>query len=363
MELQNNDGGWDSPLDDGNPSSGSDPQMFGFAALGLAKAYQQTGDPCMVAALQKAGTYLLSKVHTFWTVDGTLAVVLDELFGGNTYTNHVKTNFYGPLASGSYADAITGVVDCDTAEYIQAVRNNRTGPSANLAAWDLGLALYSAHVVGVDTTEWLAGLKEEIDELDGLYPFDVLGLAGAVFGLAGAGEDYDPQAGQHAAASSLADLAVILSGYQLATGGFTYYSQYLEEGQDNETIQETVYGLMALNEFDRRSYSDAVSNATAYLESAQLGTGGWENYAGSGEENATTGESLRGVAAGLSFLGDFDDNGEISFGDFAIFAAAWHSGIGDPAWNPDCDVAAPPDDFVNGADLAVFVDSWLANVK
>jgi WD40 repeat protein len=44
-QVQNNDGGWDWPLDDGNPLAGSDSETLGSIGLGLACAYNQTGDP------------------------------------------------------------------------------------------------------------------------------------------------------------------------------------------------------------------------------------------------------------------------------------------------------------------------------
>ena len=50
----------------------------------------------------------------------------------------------------------------------------------------------------------------------------MIGLAGAVYGLAAGGEDYDPVAGEHAAASNLSDLAAILASYQIDGGGFAY---------------------------------------------------------------------------------------------------------------------------------------------
>ncbi|MHC4575082.1 MAG: hypothetical protein ACYS76_13285, partial [Planctomycetota bacterium] len=82
MELQNNDGGWDWPLDDGDPEIGSDPATFASAALGLAYTYHQSNDANMLAALAKARTFLLSKTDDFGINDGVLAVELDSILGG-----------------------------------------------------------------------------------------------------------------------------------------------------------------------------------------------------------------------------------------------------------------------------------------
>ena len=97
--LQNNDGGWDWPLDDGNPASASPTNTVGPIAMGLAQAYSHTADPDHLAALQDAGTFLLTKVYNFSPSDGYLAAKLDQIFGGTTYTDHVKTYFYDQLAA------------------------------------------------------------------------------------------------------------------------------------------------------------------------------------------------------------------------------------------------------------------------
>ncbi len=57
---------------------------------------------------------------------------------------------------------------------------------------------------------------------------------------------------------------------------------------------------------------------------------------------------------------DFDASGCIDMLDLAIFAKAWLTGPRDRDWNPQCDLAIPPDDFINSADYAVFANNWLA---
>ena len=68
--LQNNDGGWDWPLDDGNPASPSPTNTVGPIGMGLAQAYSHTADPDHLAALQDAGSFLLTKVYNFSPSDG-----------------------------------------------------------------------------------------------------------------------------------------------------------------------------------------------------------------------------------------------------------------------------------------------------
>ena len=79
--LQNNDGGWDWPLDDGNPDSTSPLNTVGPIAMGLAHAYAHTGDAAHRIALIGAGALLLSKTNNFSPSDGYLAAQLDATFG------------------------------------------------------------------------------------------------------------------------------------------------------------------------------------------------------------------------------------------------------------------------------------------
>ncbi|MBL1214915.1 MAG: T9SS type A sorting domain-containing protein [Ignavibacteriae bacterium] len=294
--LQQNDGGWDWPLDDGDPNDPSAVNTIGPIAMGLAHAYHFTGDPAHLTALSNAGALLLSKTNNFSPSDGYLAAMLDDIFGGTAYVDHVTTNFYDPLAAGTYDKNGAGTL-YTTADYVLLVRTNRANQGiANLAAWDLGMGLVGAAMAGANTADWIAGVKAEIDELDGAEYYDVVGLAGAIYGLAIVGEDYDPTAGEHAAANSLADLANILASYQIDMGGFAWNSAYVIPNDDNEVIQETAYSLLALNELDRELFLDNIIGAGEFLIGVQLLTGGWENNPGSGENNEITGEALWGIS-------------------------------------------------------------------
>ena len=47
-----------------------------------------------------------------------------------------------------------------------------------MAAWDIGMGLVGASMCGASTTDWIAGVKAEINELDGDYvSYDVIGLS------------------------------------------------------------------------------------------------------------------------------------------------------------------------------------------
>jgi hypothetical protein len=289
--MQNTDGGWGWPL-----TGSSQQNTIGPVAMGLAKAYSNTGSAAQLAALQKAGAFLLAKTNTFSPPDGYLAAELDKVFGGNTYSNHLKTYFYGPLAAGTYNRNGAGTF-YDTAGYITYIRNNRVSQGIpNLAAWDLGMGLVAAASCGADINAWIAGVKDAINELDGNAQYDVIGLAGAVYGLAFVHEEFDPTAGEHAAASSLNDLAAILAGYQINNGGFAESKNYVVPG--HEGLQETSYAMLALNEVNRAAFLGNIHGASGYLAAVQLLTGGWGGDSGGtpDENNEVTGEVLWGLS-------------------------------------------------------------------
>ncbi|MCD6393801.1 MAG: lamin tail domain-containing protein [Planctomycetes bacterium] len=65
----------------------------------------------------------------------------------------------------------------------------------------------------------------------------------------------------------------------------------------------------------------------------------------------------------FAYMGDFDNDCEVDFGDFAILAQAWLTEAGDVQWNPACDIGIPNDSSINMPDLHVFVENWLAGVE
>lgn len=295
VSLQNNDGGWDWPLDDGNPNNASPTNTIGPIGMGLAQVYRYVKMDVYFAALYKAGEFLLAKRTNFSPSDGYLAVALDKALKTKKYTEHVRKYFYNELLLGRYDKNDAGTL-YDTAGYVESIRTSRANQGfPNLAAWDIGMGLVGAASANAPKKEWIKGVKAEIDELDGSVDYDVIGLAGALYGLAFVQAKHDPQAGEHESASSLKDLAKILISYQLDSGGFTWNSAYMNPGEDNETIQETAYAILALNELARGKYKINTICAVNYLLSVQLPTGGWKNWAGGEENNEVTAEALWGI--------------------------------------------------------------------
>jgi hypothetical protein len=299
VAMQQNDGGWDWELYDGDPNNPSPKNTIGPIGKGLAEVYKDTGDGDMLTALGGVATFLQAKTNYFSPPDGYLAAELDSILGGSTNVDFVNANYYGPLAAGTYNHKGEGT-PYNTAGYLNYIHNRRAGaspPIPNLAAWDIGMGLVGAASAGVTGSElaiWVQAVKDEIDSLDGSGPCDVIGLAGAVYGLAFVGEDFDPTAGEHEAASNLNDLADILASYQVSeSGGFSGSSLHVDPGE--EWVQETAYAILALAEVG--GYNSETYSAARYLESVQLGTGGWQNSAGEpGENNEMTAEALWGIA-------------------------------------------------------------------
>ncbi|MBN2270594.1 MAG: hypothetical protein JXN61_08270 [Sedimentisphaerales bacterium] len=58
-------------------------------------------------------------------------------------------------------------------------------------------------------------------------------------------------------------------------------------------------------------------------------------------------------------LADLDENGIVDMLDFCILADSWSATGDSHNWNPDCDISTPPDDSINGLDLARFSSNWL----
>lgn len=65
------------------------------------------------------------------------------------------------------------------------------------------------------------------------------------------------------------------------------------------------------------------------------------------------------LVTGPERIGDFDDDGDVDFSDFAILASAWLSKPGDANWNIACDISMPSDGIIDELDLKVFCDNWL----
>jgi hypothetical protein len=61
----------------------------------------------------------------------------------------------------------------------------------------------------------------------------------------------------------------------------------------------------------------------------------------------------------FAFIGDFDNQCDVDFQDFAIFAAAWRAEEGQTHYNPIYDISTPANGKIDMLDLEVFAQNWL----
>jgi hypothetical protein len=64
-----------------------------------------------------------------------------------------------------------------------------------------------------------------------------------------------------------------------------------------------------------------------------------------------------------AYMGDFDYDCDVEFGDYAILGLAWLTESPDENWNRFCDIGAPDDDYIYWSDLKVVADNWLADFE
>jgi hypothetical protein len=79
-----------------------------------------------------------------------------------------------------------------------------------------------------------------------------------------------------------------------------------------------------------------------------------------GDCNATDVVDMGAYEAACACIGDFDADCDVGLSDFAMLASAWLAGQGQPRYNPACDVALPPDGFIDWRDLKVLTEEWLS---
>jgi hypothetical protein len=82
-----------------------------------------------------------------------------------------------------------------------------------------------------------------------------------------------------------------------------------------------------------------------------------------GDGNITALVDMGAYEFGWAYIGDFDGDYDLDFGDFAIFALALLTEPGDALWNPDCDISIPADNSIDWRDLDVIGDNWPARAR
>ena len=301
--LQNDDGGWDWPLDDGTSANASPTNTAAPIAMGLLAAYEQTGDTAYLNSAIEAGDFIKAVSPPHSTGNGIFMHNLSQVTGNASYAADVKTEFYDALAGNNYDKSGTLY---GTAGYAQFILDLREGQNyKNLGVWDVGLAAAGSAMLGSSQgqlNDWAAALENGLNNWEGDYStgessFSVMGLSGGIYGLAAMDMDLSASisSGNYLdGAASLTDLADILVSYQASSGGFSMYADYIYD--DYTGVQETAYAILALNEVDSDLYATQISSAAQWLMDVQLSTGGWaggwEGIDPTRENNEVTGEAL-----------------------------------------------------------------------
>ena len=79
-----------------------------------------------------------------------------------------------------------------------------------------------------------------------------------------------------------------------------------------------------------------------------------------GDCNSTEVVDMGAYEFNYAYVGDFDYDCGVDFGDFAILVLAWLTEPPDAQWNPFCDISIPADNKIDWWDLDIFTDNWLA---
>jgi len=65
------------------------------------------------------------------------------------------------------------------------------------------------------------------------------------------------------------------------------------------------------------------------------------------------------VADSRPIPGDTDNDSDVDLEDFAEFALAWRSEVGEGEWSLDYEISQPPDGVIDELDLGVIAENWL----
>lgn len=223
-----------------------------------------------------------------------------------TFSTHVAVKLFDELDAGTYSPD-----DYDTAGWIAAIQTHRSGAWINLRPWEFHALIDVAEVLGHPGQDALfeQGVLDGLDTLDNSDSAtvfsDIIGLAGAVRGLAAARRYSFPAivAPLHPGINgidNLEDLAAYLASLQNPNGSWYWHSNLAAPTTSDEDVQTTAYALLALIEVDvmtAASYQPATETARDWLLSMQLPDGGFPEYPGGGENTEIEGEAVTGMAA------------------------------------------------------------------
>ena len=231
--------------------------------------------------------------------------VLSRASWNTTFSTHVTTELFDELYAGTY-----GPDDFDTAGWIASIETGRSGAWINLRPWEFQALINVASILGQPGQDALfeQGVLDGLNTLDNSDPdnvySDIIGLAGAVRGLAAARSYSFPAivAPLHPGIDgidNLEDLAAYLASLQNPDGSWYWHSNLAAPGVGDEDVQTSAYALLALidvNIMTAADYQPATESARDWILSMQLPNGGFPEYPGGEENTEVEGEAVTAMA-------------------------------------------------------------------
>ena len=308
LDQQCYNGGFGWPHDD---CSATYHNITGPILIGALHTYYFTREPSPIVGALAGGAFDLSYKYDngesrFGTFTAIFMLDLAVASDNATFSTFASTGLFDELAAGTYSPN-----DYDTAGWITSIQNGRTGPWINLRSWEFHTLIQAARILGQSGQNGLfeQAVLDGLTTLDNSDPdnvySDIIGLAGAVRGLADARRYNFPAivAPLHSGVNgidNLEDLAAYLASLQNPNGSWYWHSNLAAPATGDEDIQTTAYAILALLEVDimtAASYQGATESARNYLLSMQLPNGGFPEWPGGPENTEVEGEAVTAVAS------------------------------------------------------------------
>jgi hypothetical protein len=319
LAQQCHNGGFGWPHDDCGETYHN---LSGPILLGVLEAYYHPRDPYYLLGAVNGGAYELTAEFDngearFGTLTPYFLMWLARADDNTTFETFVADGLFDALASASY-----GPDDLDTAGWIAAIQAARSGGAINLRPWEFQTLIPTSKRLGQPGQD---GLFEQAT-LDGLATldnsdpanvyWDILGLAGAVRGLAFARRYTFPAvvAPLHSGVNgidSLEGLAAYLASLQNTDGSWYWHSDLPSPEVSDEDVQTTAYAILALLEVDimtAQSHRPFYEKGRDWLVSMVGPDGCIPGYPGGSPNTEVEGEALdaMGRVEALFFLDGFE---------------------------------------------------------
>lgn len=278
--------------------------------LGVLSTYYFTMDANELVGAVNGGAFDLTYTYDngearFGSFTASFMYELALAADNTTFSTFAATGLFDELAAGTY-----GPDNLDTAGWITGIQDFRTGTWVNLRPWEFHALITPAEALGHlgQAEAFEDAVLEGLATLDNTDPDnvfnDIIGLAGAVRGLAFAGRSTFPpiSAPLHPGIDGIdttEELAAYLASLQNPNGSWYWHSNLTTPTVDDEDVQTAAYALLALLEVDTLtavSYQPATEAARDWILSLQLPDGGFPSTPGGDENTEIEGEAVNAIA-------------------------------------------------------------------